>query len=305
MESSQPDARRVEGPSSVKTAGRNIYLSRFTKAVIIPQNILGVAALAAPFFAPVSAWWLLVRYFGWVILGVFGVSTVFHKYYAHRAFEIKPGLRFLLPAFNYLGMLTGQGSALAYAAVHRGYHHRYADKDPLDPHSPKIHSFWHSYYGWHFKRMSVGLKSVSDLKNDRFLVWTHRNYNTIYLVSLFVVGLFSWRLMLYGIVIPGLIHVHEMNVLNSFSHKRWFGYRNFDVDDDSVNNWIFGILSWGTGFHNNHHASPGAWHNQIKWYEFDPFRWILPPLILARSTSLPPAIFTKPSQVPLPKQDGI
>ncbi len=253
-----------------------MYLSRFAKQVIIPQNILGLIAIAAPFFVDVSPFWILVAYIGWILIGALGVSTVFHKFYAHQAFEFRRQFRWLLPVLNYLGMLSGQGSAISYAAVHRCYHHKYADTSSLDPHSPKVHSFWHSYYGWHFQPITFSLKGVSHLLQDPFLVWTHRNYNKIYLVSLVAIGLIEWKLLLYGVIVPSLIHVHEMNILNSFSHLKKFGYRNFSIQDDSVNNWIFGILSWGTGFHNNHHAHPGAWHNQYRWFEFDPFRWILP-----------------------------
>lgn len=254
----------------------NLYLSKFTRYVTIPQNVLGVAALTIPFFVEVSPWWILGCYIGWVVIGVFGVSTIFHKYYAHRAFEFRPSFRFLAPLFNYLGMLSGQGSVIAYSAIHRGYHHRYADRDKVDPHSPKLHSFWQSYYGWHFTPLVFNLRGVKDLTGDKFLVWSHRHYNKIYLVSLLIIGLVNWKLLLYGIVVPSLIHVHEMNILNSFCHTRRFGYRNFDTPDESVNNWIFGFLTWGTGYHNNHHALPSAWHNQVKWYEFDPFRWLLP-----------------------------
>jgi fatty-acid desaturase len=173
-------------------------------------------------------------------------------------------------------MLSGQGSPLSYAAIHRTYHHPNADRNEKDPHSPHIGSFWHSYYGWHFKMFNFNMHSIRDLTRSKFLLWCHHNYYAFFLLSHLIIGLISFKVLIFCVVLPSLLHVHEMNVLNSLSHMRWFGYRNFDCDDESVNNVVFGWLSWGTGFHNNHHARPAEWHNQVRWYEFDPFRWIVP-----------------------------
>jgi stearoyl-CoA desaturase (delta-9 desaturase) len=258
---------------------KTLYLSKFTKYIAIPQHLLGVLAIYLFFELQLSWWWLALSYVGWVVLGVFGVSTMYHKYYSHRAFEFKPQYVWVGKLFTLLGALCGQGSPIGYAAVHRLYHHPYADKDERDPHSPHVHGFWHSYYGWHFKPAVFQLRKLKDVLDDTWATWIHKNYYRIWWCGLLMLSVIDWRLALYGMIIPGLIHVHEMNILNSLSHMKWFGYRNFDTDEHSVNNWIFGVLSWGTGYHNNHHAVPNTWHNQVRWFEFDPFRYIMPPLI--------------------------
>lgn len=253
-----------------------MYISKFTRTVAIPQNILGVVGVIYFYQNPPSVFWLWSIYFSWVIIGVFGVSTVYHKIYAHRSFEVRESLGVFLKIFTLFGMLCGQGSPLSYAAVHRNFHHPNSDQNERDPHSPKIHSFWHAYYGWHFKRFSYNFSGIRDLLSNRFLVWCHRWYNQFFLGAHIIIGILSFKFLIFCIVLPSLIHIHQMNILNSFSHKLWFGYRNFESEDDSVNNLVFGLLSWGTGFHNNHHAMPMAYHNQVRWYEFDPFKYIVP-----------------------------
>lgn len=243
---------------------------------MLPQHLLGLAGLVYYLTNPPGWEWWAAAYVSWVVLGVFGVSTVYHKIYAHRAFRMKPGFEWLRYALTFAGMLTGQGSPISYAVIHRNYHHPNADRNANDPHSPHTGSLWNAYYGWHFKMFYFSLRDARDLTSQKFLVWCHKNYYRVFLIAYFAVGLISFKVLFFCIVLPGLFHVHQMNILNSFSHLRWFGYRNFEIADHSVNNLVFGWLTWGTGFHNNHHAVPEAWHNQVQWYEFDPFRWIVP-----------------------------
>lgn len=254
-----------------------MYLSKHIKLVLIPQYLFLIIGLLVFLRQEAFSWyWLLIAYVGWVLIGVFGVSTVFHKYYAHQSFVVKPQFQCVLKIFGFLGLLTGQGSILSYCAVHMGYHHKYADQSPNDPHSPRMHSLWHAYYGWHFAENAYFLNSVKRLMRDPFVTWTHKYYYRIFWLSHLAIGLISWKLLLFFIVIPSILHIHEMNILNSFCHLKWFGYRNYNTNDDSVNNWIFGILTWGTGFHNNHHGNPRSFHNQVFWYELDPFKYIIP-----------------------------
>lgn len=253
-----------------------LYLSRFTRYVAIPQHALGFAGVVYFYYHPISWHYFFLVYLCWCLIGVFGVSTVYHKIYAHRSFEVKDSLIPFLYFFTLLGMLSGQGSPLSYAAVHRSYHHPNADLNGFDPHSPNVNSFWHAYYGWHFKMFNYNFRGIKDLIANRFLSFCHKYYYQFFVVFHLLAALVSFKYLVLCVVWPALFHVHQMNILNSFSHKKWFGYRNFESYDKSVNNLVFGILTWGTGFHNNHHALPSAYHNQIKWYEFDPFRWIVP-----------------------------
>lgn len=256
---------------------KKVYLSKHTKRILIPQYVFFFIGITCCALQNSFTWsWFLASYLGWVLLGVMGVSTAFHKYYAHQSFAVRPQFLWLIRLFGFLGLLTGQGSILSYSAVHIGYHHKYADQSSKDPHSPRFHSLWHAYYGWHFTENAYFLNSVKRLMNDPFVTWSHKYYYRIFWISHLVIGLISWKFLLFFVVIPSLVHINEMNILNSFCHSKWFGYRNFSTNDNSVNNWLFGILTWGTGFHNNHHAKPYSYHNQVYWYEFDPFKYIIP-----------------------------
>jgi stearoyl-CoA desaturase (delta-9 desaturase) len=252
-----------------------MYVSNHTKLVALPQHLLG---LFGTIYCILNVWnwsYLLWVYVGWVIIGVFGVSLAYHKIFSHRSFEVKPVLKPLLYTLTYAGMLSGQGSPISYSAVHRCYHHRYADMSPKDPHSPRMYGFWNAYYGWHFKFFYFSLNGVRDLMSNKYLNFSHKHYYKIFIMSYLCIGLISFKFLIFCVVIPGLLHLHEMNILNSFSHSKWFGYRNFDIEDGSVNNLIFGLITWGTGFRNNHHARPEACHNQVRWFEFAPFRYIV------------------------------
>ncbi|MCJ8277222.1 MAG: fatty acid desaturase [Bdellovibrionales bacterium] len=253
-----------------------LYISRFTKYVAVPQHLLGLFGIGYYLIFKGEWSWLLWTYLAWVVIGVFGVSMTYHKIYAHRSFEVKPVFEPLMKFLTLMGMLSGQGSPISYAAVHRCYHHPNSDVNERDPHSPREKGLWHAYYGWHFSVFRFTMNGVRDLTKNKFLSWCHKNYYSFFMISYLIIGLIDLRFLVFCVVFPGLMHVHQMNILNSLSHRRWFGYRNYETEDDSVNNWIFGILTWGTGFHNNHHAHQERFHNQVKWYEFDPFRWIVP-----------------------------
>lgn len=255
---------------------RKVYLSKNFKYIVLPQHLVGLSG--ALYFLIIKGEWnlLLWSYFSWIIIGVLGVSLVYHKIFSHKSFEPAWYFRPFMYLLTFCGMLSGQGSPLSYSAVHRCYHHPNSDQNESDPHSPEVHGFLNAYYGWHFHPKRITFNGIRDLLDDKILRFCHQNYYSFFWLVFFTSALISPRFLIFCVLIPGMVHLHQMNILNSFSHRKWFGYRNFDIEDHSVNNFIFGILTFGTGFHNNHHAHPKRWHNQVKWFEFDPFRWIVP-----------------------------
>ena len=155
--------------------------------------------------------------------------------------------------------------------MHR-QHHRYADREG-DPHSPKlrglgvmlIHNYAPKNRRWEMRR---------EFRRDPFQRWVHRNY--VALVIGYAVALLAldWRLLVFGWAVPVAIKLWISGLTIYVTHR--FGSANFPGADDSKNVWWLGLLAWGEGWHNNHHAKPGSWNfGGHHWWEIDIGAWVV------------------------------
>ncbi|KAB8145044.1 acyl-CoA desaturase [Chloroflexia bacterium SDU3-3] len=228
-----------------------------------------VVPLIATIYAIVLLWEQLV---GWrdiaIMLGMYtvtalGITVGFHRMLTHRSFAAHPVVRFLFLMFGSMAM---EGPALDWASIHI-QHHANSDHDD-DPHSP-IHGFLHAHLGWFFN----GFKSNAEvygrwLKKDRlvvfmsdtFLVWTVLSYLIPFLLG-------GWTGLLWGGFVRVFLTTHVTWSVNSICHT--FGNRMFETTDRSYNNWVVGLLAFGEGWHNNHHAFPRSAFHGMRWYQFD------------------------------------
>lgn len=201
------------------------------------------------------------------VTGCLGITVTFHRQLTHKSYNTYPLFRKLGSIFGTLG---GVGSSIGWVSIHR-QHHRFSDTEK-DPHSPKF-GWLRSFYGSMFKTPKV--QYVTDLLREPFQVFLHEHYwkiNFIYALFLLAVGGAEWWLALH--VFPSFILWTTMGLVNTLGHTR--GYRNYaDTREDSRNDWISGLLAWGEGWHNNHHADPGNWSLQVKWWEFDMSKWVI------------------------------
>jgi len=202
----------------------------------------------------------------WVLVSGLGISVGYHRLLSHRSFETRLSIKRLL---SYLGCLAGQESPFFWTAVHRGLHHPYSDTQK-DPHSP-IHGFFWSIIGWQifFKRSDFNGKIARDILTDPFLRLLTKHYYKVYWGSIIVFFMISWEFTIAAIIPALFVCLYQENVINSICHKKVFGYRNFNINDESVNNIALGLLCWGQGFHNNHHKYPNRFDFGIKWWELD------------------------------------
>jgi len=238
-------------------------LSDHARKILIPVQLLAITA-GIYFFEMQYLWYMLA---GWILICGYGVAIGYHRLLSHGAFTTSAWMRKLL---TWLAVMSSQGSPLFWVAVHRGYHHRYADED-RDPHSPRSHSKWHSYLGWilTFDPSTVTLRSASDLLRDDFQRKIHEHYTGIFWASLTAIALIDPMVALYVFLIPAAYSQHEIGIVNILGHWPELGYRNFDTNDRSSNNWLLGFLTFGQGYHNNHHAKPKTYDYAEKWYEWD------------------------------------
>lgn len=213
-----------------------------------------------------------------------GISMGFHRCFTHKSFRSKRFFYIILAIF---GSMTFQGSILRWVADHRKHHH-FSDQEG-DVHSPlitvqgnyisRISGFAYSHFTWLFEKSSTPIhKYAGDLLRDRDIVIIDKLYWFWCGVSLlapcvlgYVISGFRMEHALSGLFSGGFIRIsvfhHFTWFVNSVCHL--YGYRNFETKDSSRNNPIVAFLTFGEGWHNNHHAFPNvAFHGLFK-NEFD------------------------------------
>lgn len=239
-------------------------------ATVITFALFHVGAAAAWFF---FSWPLFAAaaFLYWVTTGL-GISMGYHRLHTHRSYKVPLAVEYF---FAVCGSLTLEGGPISWVATHR-IHHQNSDR-PGDPHSPRDGGWW-AHVGWiifgeathsNTRRMS---KYAPDLAKRRFYVWLN-NYHwvpTVALAALLAV-LGGLPLVLWGICVRTVFGLHATWLVNSATHM--WGSRRFETHDDSRNNWWVALITFGEGWHNNHHAYPTSARHGLAWYEFDP-SWI-------------------------------
>lgn len=243
------------------------------RKITIPTHLLALGALGSLYFIEFS--WLWYTLLGWIVFAGLGMAVGYHRYFSHKAFKASRWAEYLMA---YTGIFGGQGPAIFWVALHRGYHHPHSDT-LKDLHSP-IHGRWSAYMGWIFKESAaaVSLRYAVDLARDPMHVFIHRNYYKLFWGVTIVTAIFSWQLALFFLILPSVIAQHQENLVDLFCHEdSWGSYRNHETRDRSVNVHLLGYLGWGQGWHNNHHARPAdADFGSDRWFEFDPTRLLIP-----------------------------
>jgi len=210
---------------------------------------------------------------------VWGLEAVFHRLFAHRSYRVG---RFGQFVFALIGIQCGQRGPLWWSAKHRDHHSCTDTKD--DPHSPAVQSFLRAYMGWFGapENASTNLDTVADLARYPELRWLNRWYLPVFYggaAAVFVlghVGAFGTHItgtsaLLWGFYVPSFLQIHSIAMINTLGHMpRWLGgYRRFETADRSVNRPVLALMTFGAGWHNNHHRYPSAARAGFTWYEFD------------------------------------
>lgn len=202
------------------------------------------------------------------ITGPLGTNLGLHRLLSHKGLKVPKWLEYSLAT---IGAASGQGPVLIWVAEHR-LHHRFADRNE-DPHDSRK-GFWYAHVGHLFYHKDFEdheeqwMRYVPDLANQRYYrflnVWWPA-FAVSVAIPLYFLG--GWAWVFWGGFMRALLMLHITWSVNSVSHM--FGYRNFDTNDNSKNNWLVGILAAGEGWHNNHHADQQSARHGIKPWEFD------------------------------------
>ena len=261
----------VAAPSS---ASRYSKLSMLTCIVLIWFHIQAVAAFWSFSWTNLSV--AIALYW---IAGGLGISMGYHRLHTHRGFKTSKWFEYFLAI---CGTLTLEGGPIFWVATHR-LHHQYSDQED-DPHTPRVSGFW-AHLGWimfgeaHHNDTARMARYAPDLAKDPFYRWLttyHWVPLTVLGFSLLAIG--GWGLVNWAIFLRVVLGLHATWLVNSATHM--WGGRRFATTDDSRNLWWVALLTFGEGWHNNHHAHPTSARHGLAWYEFDP-TWMLLKLLRA------------------------
>lgn len=229
-------------------------------------GILHVGALFAPWTFSWSGFWVFfVLQF---VTGLFGITLCYHRLLAHRSFHVPKWLEYVL---TFCGCLALQGGPIKWVATHR-VHHAFSDR-PQDPHSP-TRGFWWAHILWLFaydEALDSGTQChryAPELSRDpvhRFFDRTNSAYNLILGAILYGLGGLSW--LVWGLCVRTVFVYHVTWLVNSAAHL--WGYQTFKTNEGSTNNWWVALLSYGEGWHNNHHAYLHSAAHGLRWWELD------------------------------------
>lgn len=196
----------------------------------------------------------------YLVQATIGGTIVYHRLLSHKSFVSPKWFEYI---GTLIGSLGGNGSGLAWAAVHRE-HHRYTDTEK-DPHCPHHKGFFDTQF-LTFTH-TPKLKYVPDLLRSKFHVKVHEYYWLINLTYVLLIMSIDVNAVLYAYFVPALLTWHAGSLINTIGHM--FGYKNYETKDTSVNNFFTGYMVSGEGWHNNHHADPKNPKFGRKWYELD------------------------------------
>ncbi len=227
-----------------------------------------LGCLLAPFYFTWNAFWVFILLY--CITGGLGICVCFHRLLSHRSFKTPKWIEYLL---TILGCLTAQRSPIFWVATHRRHHAASDEED--DPHSPR-HGFFWSHMVWCMMDKRVPdeneafKKYAPDLANDaghRWIQKTHEHWPVLAAAALFIAG--GMPFLVWGFFVRTVAVYHGTWIVNSGGHL--LGYQNYKTGEDSKNNGLFALVSFGDGWHNNHHAYPSwAKHGHHRSWEFDP-----------------------------------
>jgi len=223
------------------------------------------------------------------LTGGVGLSLGYHRMLTHQSLRVPRWLNCTIAALGVLGM---EGGPITWVATHRRHH---AESDKMgDPHNGSRGLRW-SHIEWLYRPNDARptpdemARLTPDLASEPFYAFLERTnlYWQIGMgLTLLLLGGWSW--VIWGMFVRVVFTIHVTGLVNSAAHH--FGYQTYRTGDQSRNNWWVALLTWGDGWHNNHHAFPSSARHGLRWFELDP-TWLgictLKLLGLARDVRVP------------------
>ena len=250
----------------------------------LQASIFAVTILIAVIVVP---WYGVTYGFHWSAWLAFGLFTLanglaitagYHRLWSHNSYKASPVLKVGLALF---GAATLQNSILSWASGHRR-HHRYVDDNDRDPYSAQ-NGLWYAHMGWMLRDYPSAREDFSnarDLLRDPVVVWQHRYYAPLTLGMNFLpplaIGLVTGdivaNLLLAGVLRLVVVH-HCTFFINSLAH--FWGSQPYSDSNSAKDNGLLALVTYGEGYHNFHHQFQNDYRNGIRWWQFDPTKWLI------------------------------
>lgn len=242
---------------------------------IVGYHLFLLITLPIYFLSHTPSGGLIALTLGLVFISGIAITAGYHRLYSHTTYKVHPVVEGILLFF---ASLATQGSALRWCYDHR-LHHAFVDQDK-DPYTVKK-GFWHAHILWMFTKSDpIDPKVVADLWRKKTLQFQHKYYAycmvfanaSVFLASGWLLGdywgafLFTWWVRLF------LLH-HTTWCINSLAH--YWGSQNYSQEHSAVDNYLISLLTYGEGYHNYHHTFSHDYRNGIRWYHFDPAKWMI------------------------------
>jgi stearoyl-CoA desaturase (delta-9 desaturase) len=237
-------------------------------------HLAALAILVSSVISP-PMWQTLALTFVLYCCSGLSITGGYHRLFAHRSYRGSPALRLFYLLF---GAAAIQNSVLTWVSDHRRHH---ADTDSDDDPYDARQGLWWSHIGWVLHDDPArDYSNVRDLADDRLVAWQHRCYLVIAIVmaggfpSLIAL---AWGDPLGGLTWAGCIRVvaqyHSAFAINSIAHR--FGRQPYSKTTSARDNVLVALVTLGEGYHNFHHCFPSDYRNGIRWFDFDPTKWLV------------------------------
>jgi stearoyl-CoA desaturase (Delta-9 desaturase) len=280
-----PSPRRGEP----RTGYRRVAASRLRLHTVAVTGSAGIGTVLALLYFPPTTFDVGLLTAGWLLTGL-GISIGFHRYLAHRAFDLGSAAKVIILC---LGSAAGNGPPAYWVSLHRN-HHRHSDR-PGDPHSPvadgrsgRLRGFFHAHFGWIHATGTPYPDRTDVSMKDSTVRQISRRYPLIVLSGVLLPTLLGAAHMqdvqgaIHGALWGGAVRLILVNniiwSINSVCHL--WGRQRYQTGDSSKNNWLLAIPSLGESWHNNHHIAPGFAAFGHRWWEIDLSYYVI--LLLAR-----------------------
>ncbi len=265
----------------------NTQASAPKKAPLIWLNVLvfsitfAVAAIGVPLYAltigiSAGVWWAALGLF---IYSGLSITAGYHRLWSHRTYDAHWTVRLI---FALGGALALQNSALHWSSDHRE-HHKHVDHDDNDPYSAS-RGFWYSHIGWMLREYQpdkyYDYNNVKDMQRDKIVMWQHKHYLALTLLMNIgvpiLIGVLTGQIIA-SLLVAGFLRLvvnhHTTFFINSLAHI--WGKRPFTERNSARDNGVLAFFTFGEGYHNFHHIFSGDYRNGIRWYQYDPTKWLI------------------------------
>lgn len=264
------------------------------KPRLITVNILVflVTGLIAAIGVPIEAlffgldWFEIICCIVLIWFSGISITAGYHRLWSHKSYDAHPVVRIV---FAVGGAMALQNSILHWASDHR-VHHKHVDQNDKDPYSAKM-GFWYSHIGWMLREYQshryTDYSNCKDLQKDKIVMWQHRNYLAIMLTAnVGIPLLLGWfngdilgMLLVAGVLRLVVVH-HVTFFINSLAHI--WGKQPYTDQNTARDNGILAFFTFGEGYHNFHHIFEYDYRNGIRWWQFDPTKWLIGALAALR-----------------------